>query len=301
MKIYISNESAGDGQQSGNKSSIKFTQAYQVLADSENETPTSIAGLFPALGTRNEDDRRAYMVGKNVTISGDNTCLWNVLLTYSTERQISDNPLEDPILITWDTDNLVVPFLYDNQGRAILNSAGTLYGDAIKGDSSSWTISCVSNQAYIPTWIDDYRDAVNSDYCMIDGVMFEPGQCKIKKIHISQLQTRNDYQFRVLSLTIKTAENKQINTASGFRDVKGWSKNVIDESLYCWVNVPLGESSQENWILVKCMDMTGVPATKPFPLDGYGEQLIDPGPEDIIYNSFEIYKSLPFSKLPISN
>ena len=282
------------------------TQPYRVVTDNPNDTSYEIQAAFPPIGSPHIDDPYAFLVSKDPVADSKGKMLWIVPLVYSTERPRSENPCNDPTDIEWDTDTAMEPYLFDSDGQAMLNSAGDHYGEALKGENAYWTVVCTSNQPFIPSWIDDYKNAINNDNCSIDGRYFQPGQCKVKKIHIGRWQTREEYRYRVLSLTIKITTNPTINLAEGPQQVSGWAKNVIDEGLHCWWPNPLDSGN----IKLPCADSAGQPVRKAAALDGYGYQLgsssgtelptTPPTADEIIYNSFDIYAWKPFSVLPLN-
>ena len=288
----------------GRKEVRTHTQPYRVICSSVYDTSYEVQAAFPAIGSQHISDPYAYLVSKDPVADSKAKMVWIVPLVYSTERPRGTDPTADPVDIEWDTDTAMEPYLFDRRGVPMLNSAGDSYGEAIKGEKAYWTIICTSNQLFIPSWIDYYKNAVNSDSCCIDGIFFDPGQCKIKKIHISRWQTREEYRYRVLSITIKAATNPVINLTYGAAQVPGWSKNVIDEGLRCLVSIPAWDP--DNDYLLPCTDDHGRPVVKAAALDGSGGQLRGTGdkgpptPDQIVYNSFDIYPVLPFSALPLN-
>ena len=182
----------------------------------------------------------------------------------------------------------------------------------MKGEKAYWTAVCTSNQQHIPVWLANYQNAINSDTCLVDGVTFQPGQCKLKKIHVSRWQTREQFQYRVLQLTIKIGANPQnLNTASGAPTPTAWTANVIDEGLRALWPDPQNSGKK---VAAQVIDGLGKPCTKPVALDGSGNVLYknpggtppDYGPpsaSQLVYNVFNRRgcPSLPFSVLPLSN
>ena len=296
----------------GRKEVRTHTQPWRVICNSPYDTSYEVQAAFPAIGTQHPNDQYAFLISKDPTADSKSKMIWMMSLVYSTERPRSDNPSADPVDIEWDSDVAVEALQHDADGQPMLNTAGDQYGEAIKGDKATWTAVCTSNQIFIPAWIDDYKNAINSDYCSIDGRFFSPGQCKIKKIHISRWQTREEYRYRVLTITVKITDNPTLNVAGeddsppSTIEVYGWNANVIDEGLQCLIDDPFNTEEEDNQILVPCTDDHGKAVRKPAALDGQGGQLRgtgDSGPptaDQIVYNSFKRYKLLPFSFLPLN-
>jgi hypothetical protein len=300
------NQSSATAKLNGKKSVRTHVQVYRVKTNSPTDTSYMIQSSFPAIGTQHPNDTAAYLTGCDPQRHDKSKMVWLVTLTYSTERQRDTNPANDPVDIEWDTDIAVEPFLFDRDGNPMLNSAGDHYGEAIKGEKSTWTVVCTSNQTQIPSWIDGYKNAVNSDSCTIDGVTFDPGQCKIKKLHISRWQNRGTYRYRVLSITIKITDNPTVNTKDGLTQVDGWSRNVIDEGLHCLEDSVFPDETLT--LNGPCFDDNGNIVHKAAALDGTGYQLFGdmtkksgpPTSDQIVYNSFNLYNAKPFNSLPLN-
>jgi len=280
------------------------SQEYRVITDSPYDTSYEVEGAFAPIGTQHPSDTAAFLVDKSTRADSKGKMIWYVMLTYSTERPRAVNPAAEPIDIEWDTDTQVEPILYDANGYAILNSAGDSYGEAVKGEVAYWTVVCTSKQLFIPSWINEYKNAVNSDSCMIDGHVFDLGTCKMKKLRISRWQNQESYRYRALTITIKIMDTITINTKDGQKIVSAWDANLIDEGLFQKF------SKSGNDYHVPCITSQHHPAMKAMALDGTGVQLgldiltgvyTQPTPDQIVFNNAPKYQRKPFSFLPITN
>jgi hypothetical protein len=266
----------------GKKSVRKHVRRFRVITNSPYDGSYEVLSApgLPRLGSLHPSDVRAFANHAKADNDAKSKFLWYVTVDYTTERERSENPLSDPAAIEWDSDTTQEIFTKDRQGNYILNSAGDVYADPVKGDKSNWTIVIAKNLAMVPFWIDNYRDAVNSDTVMVDGIVYAPDKLKVKKLHVSKWQMRNDIWYRELQLTLKTSDS--------------WKKVVLDHGLHC--KDPSDSSKR-----IRCtLDDGRTPATKSVLLDGSGNKLANPSPSTAVANTHEIYNPLPFYVLPLN-
>jgi hypothetical protein len=263
--------------------SRKHTRSFRVTTSSNYDGSHEVLLALQNLGSVHPTDSSAYCQSRKADPDGKSKKVWIARLEYSTDRTATENPLADPAVIEWDTDSRMEPFFRDINGDVIANSAGEPFEDTVKDDVSFWTITITKNISYMPTWIDTYRDAVNSDAVLIDGKVIAAGTAKIKKIHVGKWQVRNNIPYRELNLVIKIQDS--------------WKKYVLDQGLHCvMASGPLAGT------LFFCMDGVGSFATKPMLLDGSGGQLSVPldDPSHAVFLEFDIRNSKAFSVLPLN-
>jgi len=264
-----------------------YDGAYTVLAacpvlpgQVHPEDPIAVAGIAKC-----ENDRRAKKV-------------WLLHVDYSSEGSQpsgnkQSNPLSDLPEIEWSTDTTQVPFNYDKDGVAILNSAGDPFENGVKDDQSYWVVTGTKNFSFIPLWIDQYRDAVNSDAVLMDGVYFQPGQLKIKSIKIGKWQNKNGYWYRAVTLQIKVRDAPPSGISAGdFTNVAGndWRHYVLDQGTR--KNDPTDATKR-----LPCHNDDGSFATKPKLLNGSGEQIVNPSTSNAKFLCVDLCNSKPFSFL----
>lgn len=265
------------------KSTRKHTRKFRVITNSVYDTSFEAVRAIgiPRLGSRHNSDFRAYCNNVKADADSKSKFVWYVTASYTTEAEREENPLADPPIIEWDTDTRMEPFYFDNSGDAILNSAGDYFEDTVKDEISFWSVSVTVNLANVPSWINLYRDAVNSDNIFIDGVPINAGMAKIKKIKIGKWQQRNDIWFREVSMGIKIQDD--------------WTKKVINQGLRCFIPSVLGDGMA----LVRCVDSAGKPATRPMLLKPDGTQMALPitDPSTVTPLEFDLRNLKPFSYL----
>jgi hypothetical protein len=208
--------------------------------------------------------------------------VWLCTYEYSSERSIDENPLNDPPEIEWDTVVHEKGVSKDRDGKAILNSAGDYFSTPIKCDDSRWAVTVKRNLPWVPQWILDYRDSINGDSFVVDGVSVSKGQAKMSSIKIGNWQKRNNTAFRVVSLTLHIV------------DGDGWDAQIQDMGLKAYFD------SDNGTIKIDCFDKVGNHSRTPQPLDGSGYQIPEPiTPDKVQFITAKIYKQMPFSSLPL--
>jgi hypothetical protein len=258
----------------------RYTRVFRVTTDSNDDDGAVVKASAPSLGVQHPSDPRAFLRRRRARNESFSKRVWIVTCAYSTEFEIEENPLADPADIDWVTEQFQRPFVKDRNGDAILNSAGNYYDRPVDGDDSRWTANVVKNVSAVPTWLLDYRDAVNSDAFVLDGLSVAIGEAKMQAIRISRQQERNDVPYRVLTMTIALNGD-------------GWAKEELDQGFQEKHPERLNERRQ-------ILDDQGDPVTTPVMLDGTGQRLQDPEPDTAVYRSHDIYQEQPFSDLPLT-
>lgn len=280
----ISVEGIASGRQgetvSGRKGYRRSTRVFRVVTNSpyDGDLVVLAAAGIPADGSVHPDYSYLWVNKRRAVQHDKSKKIWLVTIDYSSQRELSANPILDPADIEWDTDTKQIPYYKDIYGQAILNSAGQYYADGLKDDASNWTISVTKNLAAVPAWMLTYKDAVNSDYVYVDGLLFAPKQLKIKKVKISKWQRREIFTYRTIQLTLKTDAD--------------WTREILDQGLTC-----VDPADATKRIVVTTND--GLVATRAMLLDGSGGVLANPSPETAVYRSHEIFYLKPFSILPL--
>lgn len=266
----------------GTKSVRKHTRVFRAWTNSQYDTDWEVCAALPPIGAVHPKDPYAFLCDKKAVNESNSKFLWRATLQYTTERQRAENPLMDPATFEWDTDTTQVPFYWDKDGYPILNTAGDYFVEPIKDEVSLWTVTVTKNLPWVPGWIGAYRDAVNSDSFLLDGIVVPVGCAKIKKIRISKIQTRNDYQYRELQLTVKLQDD--------------WKKTILSTGLFQLVPDPMGGDP----FRLPCTDDAGHPVHHPVLLDENGAQVpTGTSPLTLTPMTIDLRKTLPFSALPL--
>lgn len=263
----------------GDKGAIAtYSRSFRVIMTSQFDTISEVAAAMPNLGSVYPDDPFATCIRRRVNSHDKAKRMWLTSADYSTKGKL-ENPFDDPAIIEWNTSTTVEPFYKDNAGDAILNSAGDYYEEGLKDDVSRWTVSITTNQPGIPLFIDDYRDAINEDDVLIDGLLVPLETAKVSGIRIGRVEDRNGIFYRVFTLGIKIKDS--------------WLREVLDQGMH-------RKDPNDATKRIRCVNDDGTFATKLKLLDGAGAQLANPTPATAEFNTHDIRNLQPFSVLPLN-
>lgn len=224
---------------------------------------------------------------------------WHVQCSYSSEREIEENPLDDPPNYDWETEQYQEAVFKDEEDKGVLNSAGDPYDPPGQKDMSRRAVTIERNLAFVPTWIMNYEDAVNSDAITLDGISVAVGHAKCQRVSVSRWNTRNEISYRTVRILIHLSK-KDWNFRPldiGFRRKFGTKRIPIRYWYDPDANGGAGDTilldpNHSKW-------KEGVEPTAPVLLDGSGQPLEDPTIDNAVFRNHVIYERLPFSALPI--
>ena len=284
----------------------RHTRQFLVIVDDPNNHTSvdpilAVAaqfGLF--IGSIHPGDPSAWCVDVNSdVIKGSEGTQWTVTAEYSSERELNENPLLDPAFIDWDTEQFQEPIFWykDSEGvrKGVVNSAGDPFDPPGQRDDSRRAVVIEKNLASVPSWIIQYRDAVNSDSIVIDGIPVGVGQAKCQRVSVSRWQFRNGFAFRTVNLMIHITDDdwdyRPLDV--GFR--RKFRNGLIPIRYHYdadFDELSVLSPENEEW-------EDGFEPTAPQLLDGDGQPILNPTPEDAVFGNVRIYKRLPFSALPL--
>jgi len=260
----------------------RYTRVFRAVTDSNTDEAATVLAYqsCPSLGSIYPHDISAYCRRVRARNESFSKRVWIVTCAYSSEYEREENPLADPAHITWNSEQFQRPCYEDRNGKAILNSAGDYFDPTIEADDSRWTVTVRKNLAWVPSWLLNYRDAVNSTSFQLDGITFSTGQAKMQAIQIGPWQERNDISFRVISMTMHLKR-------------EGWALRILDQGFR-------EKDPQTRELSDITNDKDGNKPTVPALLNGQGQALVDPTPENAVILSFDLYEERDFRFLPLS-
>ncbi len=272
---------------------------WRVETDSNSDDDTVILahGSSPKIGTAHPNHAKAKCIRRNAApVMVGTKKHWILTAEYSDKWNIAENPLDDPVLTEWSTESYQVVVTEEINGDAIINSAGDPFDPPAEKDDSRWTsVSRKNVTNAVPPWIFAYQDAVNSDTFTIDGKLIAAGEAKLSAIHLSEPQERNAVEYRVLTLTIHyrgegdDAGSSGYGSGSGSDEIEPWDLSLLDAGM----RERDGSSKLRNI----SNEGDGLPVTAPVPLDGSGQKLDDPTPQNAEFKQFEVYFKRTFSTI----
>ena len=275
---YIGEDPSGRSAQN-TKGARTYVRKFKLRTTSQADGPFAVGsnGSLPIIGNTHPEDANAFCISLQV----ENTnpwAGWTVTANYSDERTIDDTPTDDAASISWGSEQFQKPAVFDLSGNLIVNSAGDPFDPPAMMDDSRRVVTVEKNLAVVPTWILDYQDAVNSDAFTVDGVSIGIGKAKMQNVTVSPRQRRNGTTFRTVTFTIHLQRD-------------GWLLDILDAGFR--EKVSGGRRNIKN-------NGDGEAPTAPVPLDGNGQPIDDPTPTNCVFLQFAVYKTRPFSSLPLT-
>ena len=270
----------GDAERAGTR---RYTESWRVETDTKTDGVVTVGAGFTfftgvGYGSTYFEDSGAWLQRIAPRNESFSPYVWIVTCNYSSERETAADPTAEPAQITWSGEQFQRPAVLDINGDAIVNSAGDWFDDSPQMDDSRVTCQIQKNVVAVPSWILDYRDAINIAPFTVDGVYVGAGLAKCQPPQIGPEQERNSIVFRQLSLTLQ------------FRD-EGWQLYILDRG---YNEIDPFDSGER----IKILDSKGLEPSSPSLLNGAGEYMPDPGPSNFYNLTFDVYKQRDFSVLP---
>jgi len=270
------------GRQAKNSQGIRtYTRVFKLETSSRSEGPYAVgsASGLPLIGSVHNEDSSAYCI--DLTPTNNNPWKgWIVTAEYSSAREMAEQPQNDPIQITWSTEQYQIVAAKDRNGKPILNSAGDYFSDPPPmRDVSRRIVTIEKNMTSVPSWILDTQDAVNSSSFTIDGVTIGAGKAKVQRVSIGPKEFRNGTVYRKVGIEIHLQKN-------------GWDLEILD----CGFRKRNASHKLEK--ILSAGDGTDV--TTPVPLNGSGAVLNNPTPDTTVFGSYNVYPLFNFSLLPLA-
>jgi len=273
--VEINDGRDGGTSVSGGRTVRRYTRVFRATTNSPTDNAATIKSYAgaPKIGMVYPWDWAAWCQG--IQVVAPHKTVWILTASYSSQREISEDPTADPPQFHWSTQQFQQVYHMDRNGKAIVNSAGDPYDPPIEGDDSRISVTMSRNLAAVPAWIFAYKDAVNSAQFTIDGLGVAAEKAKIQRIDVAPVQTRNDIPFRPFSLTMTFAHTFDARPLDqGFRFKDGAERKAITND-------------------------DGSEPIAPVPLDGNGGVLDNPNLNNCVLNTHEIYNRLDFNNLPL--
>lgn len=262
----------GSDQIKGRAVHMQYVRVFRAKTNSNDDEAETVLTYkdCPLLGSPYQQNMKARCIKRTARNETFSKRVWIVSCTYDTEREWKENPLQDPVQITWNTEQFQSIAVEDKDGNAVLNSAGDGFDPPAEKDDSRWSVMVQKNVDAVPSWILNYRDAVNSNAFGLDGIAVGVRQAKMQAITIGPWQFRNDIAFRVLTLKIQLRGSwllKLLN--AGFR-----YKDGADRKL--------------------CLNDDETEVTAPVNLAADGSQIANPTAANAIFLTFNVYNEQTF-------
>jgi len=205
---------------------------------------------------------------------------WVVSCRFSTpEDEGAENPLNQPIKVSWQSVNREEPFVRDVETENVVcNSAGQLFPEPAMRENLTWVMVVQKNEAtFDASYAESYANHVNSTTWQ-GG---EPGTWKAGDVRAERLKDEvYGYYW-------------QISVAFAF-DPIGWNRPILDQGRY-----ELVDDTTYGALLLEVLGANGVPVADPVPLNGAGQRLTSAQVEAGLrfWLPFKRYKEADFNSL----
>jgi hypothetical protein len=285
---------------------IRYTDIYRAETDDNFTEPETVKAdsRCPKIGQPMLRDPRAYCQLVNAVNESFSKQVFLITVGYSTERELAENPLQEPARITWHTEQYQEPVMFDRNRVAHTNSARDYFDPPAMMTVNRWVAVTQKNVAVVPVWYLTYADSVNSAAWAIDGVTVARGFARLVATTIGEEQERNNIVFRVLTMTFQfatldsTAKLIEWDGTSAYVALGGADYHHAHAIMTVNAGMKKIESSEKR----DCVDTKDMPATVPMLLQADGDQFTPATvkPSDALFIVSDVYPEKNFSVLPVA-
>jgi len=260
-----------------NKGIRTYSITYKLESDDTSDTASDVGNNsnLPSIGSIHATDTQAYCVSLDIDcVAGYKW--WTATATWTTERQLAEDPEDDEVFVSWQSEIYQEAIFQDIDGNGILNSAGDYFIDPVPTRDNVHLIAKIKkNVRQVPTWVLNKQNNVNDSLIQIGGLDIPAGRARMSRLAIGDRQRRGDINFYEISFEIHIHE-------------KGWRMEPLDAGFR---EIEYGE-------LVQIKDINGDEVTTPVLLNGSGEVLEDPSTVNAVYGNYQIYLESDLTVLP---
>lgn len=278
-----------------------YGRTFQVVTNDPLHTVVDVGNApgIPRLWDRYPHDVACFCEKVSPKRDKSSRIAWTVTASYTNKIEDEDEPEENPLARPWTlswssqtfqkvadrgvkretvkadgTDVLPAP-AGDIQGP-IVNSVGDQFDPPVQIESSNWQLTAKKNVASVPTWLMDYRDALNDGQITIAGITFEKHELRINSMTIGEFSVENDVGFYPFEIQVA-------------QKTETWLVDLLDQGTHEIKAVSVGGTATDSRI--RCVDTKGQHVTEPIRLDGLGARLEpDTAPvEDSVFIRYQVY------------
>lgn len=264
----------------------RYTRVFRVWTSSPYDEAQTVLldPRIPSIGSPYPWNFNSYCQKQNAKNQSQGKRHWIVTCSYSSDYEMSENPLDEPARWVWRTEEIEKEMMVDGHGIPITNTAMEPF---MPPNKAPWTHYVGRGQKNVPGmpnwWTDkDYTKSVNKAAVTIDGETYVKWTLRMKSLELGEWQMRNDIWYRVLNMEVvyeSVWQNHQLR--------------VPNVGMHC------KNRSNPNWLQDCVHPGTSEPVRKPVPLDMNGYQLFVADPSQIPLLTFSIYLEEDWSQLPL--
>lgn len=274
----------------GGKTTSRYTRVFRATTTATTDEAVTVKAHAdcPRIGSIYPEDILASCRRVRARNESFSRTVWLVTANYSTDFEAEENPLDDPVVITWNTDQYQRAYYKDRNGRAILTGALNYFDPPVEGDDPRWAVNISYNAPEIPSWVRKYKNAINKAKFEVDGETVSKRKAKVQSIRIGDWQERNDILYRPFDLVLHLKDEKD----DGEDDDETWDPDILNQDFY------QQDALNPGGLAIPCVDGEGNPTVIPVPLDINGFQIINPTPDNADFINAKLYKEKDFTILP---
>lgn len=270
----------------------EFDEPWNVECDGITDTLASIyaTGLLPAKFTPHPDNILATVRRISGRREIKRPKRWQFIVHYNStplteeEEQEAIPALDRAAYIDWEATPYSRPVLWGVRTVAgvdklypIVNSAND-FPDPVPEETDYWWVAhVVKNLPGIPDWIDDgYMGAVNDGPFVIEGRTVPDQHARIIGGRLSRKMKENSIEYRQLGLSIEFRVKREPRYAGEADIPPPFDLELPDMGLHLFD--PILKERRK----FMTNDSPPRPVSQPIPMDGGGDKLVDPTPENIV-------------------
>lgn len=266
--------------------SREYEELYRIISDDPDESALAVrtAPGLPLPWSSYPDDPAALCSGRTARRIDASRLVWEVTVKYewSPDDDEDDNPLLRPPKIRWTSQLFTKPIIKDRNGDACVNSAGDYFDPPLEAEVVRWTANIQFNAETVPPLIKQYAGAINVSAVTVDGDPVSAERARVVGLDISEQQEENDVSFRTVTLAVECRDD----------DDDPFDIEALDQGYR------IKDGTELKDILIEDEDGTRNRPTAPVLLDGNGQKLDDPTPENAVFKTFEIPRRLDLTVFP---
>jgi len=224
---------------------------------------------------------------------------WELEAEYTTYKggQIDADPLQRPAVVTFDTNLVEQPTLFDSLGRPITTTAGEFI-EGIMERIPLIDYAVRKNLPSDPKWLQTHLGATNKEAIRLRGLNWEPHTLLLASVSAGEIVTENRTQYCEYQLKILA------DPRTWYIDV--WNRgtveliqiddpNLIGKKLWIQRPIMIGRAEKRT------------PVEDPYPLDKQGRAIrsyLNPGenairPDELVKLRFQVQPAKSFRDLPL--
>ena len=257
-----------------------YRRAWIVITNDKNDGAKTVRESLPvSIGNSyvdgNDSDRGAFCQSIRVTNVTADGLQWTAAAEYGPYDATVNpqNPTERPIKVSWSRSQFERVADFDQDGKAIVNSAGSRFDPTVMIDDSRSVLTITRCEStYDEDLASNFRDAINRD------AFFNYDPYFVKVMDITAELTRDPDIGWYWVVTYQFAINRD-----------GWRRKILDIG-FEYIN-PAGSK-------VKIVDAKGQPVADARLLDGQGALLASAA--DPVALEFKVFKELSFELLNLT-